>query len=142
LKAVLDTNVVVSGMLIAHGHPAAILAAWRERRFQLVTSAPLLQELSDVLAPPDISRRIGRPAEDVATFLAGFAQAAIIVEPTERLAVVADEADNRVLEAAITGEADYMVSGDMGLLALAEYRQVSIVRASRFAAILEADLRA
>jgi len=140
VRAVLDTNVVVSGLLIAHGHPAAILAAWRERRFQLITSGPLLRELADVLSRPSLSRRIGRSDEDVSTFLADFAQAAIVVDPTERLAVVADEADNRVIEAAITGEADFMVSGDQGLLALSVYRQIPVLRASRFAAILEAEL--
>ena len=141
MRAVLDTNVVVSGLLIAHGQPAAILAAWRERRFQLITSEPLLRELAGVLSRPSLSRRIGRSDEDVATFLADFAQAAIVVEPTERLAVVADEADNRVIEAAMAGEADFMVSGDQGLLALHEYHEIPIVRASRFAAILEAALR-
>ncbi len=140
MRAVLDTNVVVSGLLIAHGRPAAILASWRERRFQLITSEPLLRELASVLSRPSLNRRIGRSDEDVATFLADFARAAVVVEPGERLAVVPDEADNRVIEAAITGAADYVVSGDQGLLALNAYRQIPIVRASRFAAILEAEL--
>ena len=140
MRAVLDTNIVVSGLLIALGDPAAILSGWRERQFQLVTSPPLIRELAGVLSRPSLSRRLGRSPEAVAAFLADFSEAADMAYPERRIGVLADEPDNRVLEAAVAGEADWIVTGDAGLLALAEYEETRIVRPGRFVAILRAEL--
>ena len=56
--------------------------------------------------------------------------------PTRRLDVVADPADNRVIEAAVEGQAGYIVTGDSRLLALGEYAGVQIVTPARFIAII------
>jgi len=93
-------------------------------------------ELRGVLGRPRIAKRLRRPPAEVATFLSDFSENALVVTPEEELHVVQrDPADNRVLEAAVAGKADFVVSGDEDLLALS-YEGVSIVTPARFAAIL------
>lgn len=95
-RAVLDTNVVVSG-LGWPGPPATILDAVSEGRIVLVTSPPLLAELRRVLGYPKLAKVI-RGAAQLADLVAA---SGVVVEPSGVLAVVSDESDNRVLEAAI-----------------------------------------
>ncbi|MDP2674454.1 MAG: putative toxin-antitoxin system toxin component, PIN family [Dehalococcoidia bacterium] len=142
MRAVLDTNVIVSAILSPGSSPDSILRASRRGALDLVTSAPLLHELEDVLGRPRIAKRLGWTAEERASFIAAFSDFAVIVAPKERFQVVrADPADNRVLEAAVAGSADYAVSGDHHLLDLGSYEGIPIVTPARFAAILAASER-
>ncbi len=140
MKVVLDTNVLVSALLNDRGNPAAIVRAWRNDVFQLVTSPPLLQELANVLFRPRLLRRLAGTPEDVATFIADLAQAAIVVSPASSVSVISDPPDNRVLEAAIAARADYVVSGDSDLAELNDFQGVRLVTPARFAAILAATV--
>jgi len=142
MRAVLDTNVIVSAVLSPGSPPDSILRASRRGAFDLVTSAPLLRELSEVLGRPPIAERLGWTPEERASFIAALTDFAVIVAPKERFQVVkADPADNRVLEAAVAGSADYAVSGDHHLLELGGYEGIPIVTPARFAAILAASQR-
>lgn len=140
MKAVVDTNVLVSGVLSPDGGPAAVLEAWRKERFQLVTSASLVDELRQVLARPQIADRLGWSAEERQQFVAAFEENAVIVAPEIAVdAVTDDPADNRVLEAALAGEVDFIVSGDRHLLDLGEYDGIPIAAAARFLAMLSLE---
>jgi hypothetical protein len=140
VKAVLDTNVLVSAMIGPQGAPAAILKAWREREFQLVTSSLLVAEAGNVLRRRRIQKFTGLSLEDVEELLDDLLATAVVVEPSGVLDVIAsDPDDNRVLEAALGGEADYVVSGDRDLLDLKRYEHVEIVTPMRFLAVLSAS---
>lgn len=137
MKAVVDTNVLVSGLLSPLGGPAAILEAWRHERFQLVTSASLIDELRHVLARPRIADRLGWSADERRQFVAAFEASAVVVAPEITLDIVTDDpADNRVLEATLAGEVDYIVSGDRHLLELGNYEEIPISAPARFLAML------
>ncbi len=139
MRAVLDTNVLVSAVLSRGSPPDLILQAWRRGSFQLVTSAPLLFELDAVLRRPRIKDRLGWTDRELTAFVVALSENATVVEPQEELQIVAtDEDDNQVVEAAIEGEADYIVSGDNDLLRLAAYGAVEVVTPARFVAILMA----
>lgn len=128
-RAVLDTNVIVSGLGWS-GAPAAILDAVSEDRLVLVTSAPLLAELRRVLGYPRLAKVIKGGAQ-----LADLVAASgVVVAPNRVLTVVRDEDDNRVLEAAIEGAADYIVSGDEDLLDLGSFQGIPIIAPGEFAA--------
>jgi uncharacterized protein len=128
-RVVLDTNVIVSG-LGWRGAPAAILDAVSEDRLVLVTSAPLLAELRRVLEYPRLAKVIQGGAQ-----LADLVAASgVVVAPSRVLAVVRDDDDNRVLEAAIEGAADYIVSGDADLLDLGSFQGIPIITPGEFAA--------
>ncbi|MHB8377336.1 MAG: putative toxin-antitoxin system toxin component, PIN family [Dehalococcoidia bacterium] len=142
MRVVLDTNVIVSGVISPAGPPDAILRAWRRGSVQLIISAPLLVELTDVLARPRIRKRTGFTSADEAALIAELSDTAIIVAPAEQLAVLTDPDDNRLLEAALAGHADYIVSGDSIVVGLASFREVQLVTPSRFLALLTAEPQA
>jgi len=136
VRAVLDTNVLVSAILSRGSPPDTVLRAWRQGAFQFVTSPTLLSELYAVLRRPRIRDRLGWTEEEIVGFVTTLAETAVVVEPEEELSVVRDEADNRVIEAAVAGEVDYVVTGDTDLLRLGSFEGVQIVTPARFAAIL------
>jgi predicted nucleic acid-binding protein len=60
------------------------------------------------------------------------------VHPQERLAIIADDPDNRILECAVAGPADFIISGDHHLLDLENYQGIKIVNPARFLEAIEA----
>jgi uncharacterized protein len=132
VKVVLDTNVIVSG-IGWDGPPRRILLALRAGQHSLVTSPDLLQELTEVLRYPKLRAIAAHPLFVVV--LEWLHRPEHIVIPQERVnAIRTDPADNRVLEAAVAGGADAIVSGDRDLLALKEFRDIPILPAREFVA--------
>lgn len=130
--AVLDTNVLVSGLGRPRSPPGRIVNWAVAGRFMLVTSEPLLDELRRVLAYPRLAWAIGEPGKLVRL----VSQVAVVVEPDREVTVIEhDPADNRVLEAAAAAQADYIVSGDTGLLEIRRFEGVRIVSPREFLAI-------
>jgi putative PIN family toxin of toxin-antitoxin system len=95
----------------------------------LVTSDPLLGELRRVLAYPRLAGTIGEPGELVRL----LSEVAVVVEP-EVTVIEHDPTDNRVLEAAVAAQADYIVSGDTDLPEIASFEGVRIVSPREFIA--------
>ena len=97
--------------------------------------------MRDVLARPRIVERHGWSPEERLLFIAAFDESAIVVTPDAELRVVdEDPDDDRVLEAAITGGVDYIVSGDHHLVDLGEHAGIPIVTPARFVAALTVGL--
>jgi putative PIN family toxin of toxin-antitoxin system len=126
-RVVLDSNVIVSGLGWS-GAPARIVEAVLAGELMLVTSSPLLAELRRVLAYPKLAKVIleGEKLADLVEM------SSIVIEPVSVFDAVEDESDNRVLEAAVDGGADYIVSGDEHLLTLGAFRGIPIVTPSEF----------
>ncbi len=133
-RAVLDSNVIVSGLGWS-GAPARIVASVLAGELMLVTSPPLLAELRRVLAYPKLAKVIpeGERLADLVEM------SSVVVEPTSVFDAVRDESDNRVLEAAVDGVADYIVSGDEHLLTLSTFHRIPIVTPSEFVAAVVGD---
>lgn len=128
MRVVLDTNVLVSALVFPGGPPEAVYRMAIEKRFELVTSPPLLAELGRVL-----TEKFGRDLPAAREAVGGVSSVGTIVRPSRRLAVVdADPDDNRVLEAAVTGKADVIVSGDRHLRALGAWEGIRILDPSSF----------
>ena len=140
MKAVLDANVFVSALISLRGAPRQIIERWRAEAFVLLTSEAILQEIGHVLRYPKIAA-LHRPSEpQLMEFLALLREESHIVNPTETWAISPDESDNRYLECAVAGDAEYVVSGDKRhLLPLAEYRGVRIVSPATFLMALQLD---
>lgn len=130
-RVVLDSNVIVSGLGWS-GPPARIVAAALDGRLELLTSQALLTELRRVLAYPKLAKVI-----DEAEQLADLVEASsVVVHPVGVLEVVDDESDNRVLEAAVEGAAEYIVSGDDHLLELGSFQGIPIMTPGQFVAAI------
>src|SRR6266852_5602490 len=89
VRAVVDTNVWVSAAIKPRGLPGQILSAYREDRFTLLVSEPLLDELAEVLGRPTVVRR-GVSSQDVDDLLALLRSAAEHVSVEGALRVCRD----------------------------------------------------
>lgn len=122
MKVVFDTNILVSALVFPGGRGEAALLRIADERDQLVLSKPILNELLGILA-----RKFSRDAEELARAAVLISELSLSVKPRQRLRVVKDDPDNRILECAAAGRADAIVTGDRALLALREYRGVRII---------------
>ena len=109
LKAVLDTNVVLSAHLNLEGPSKVILDLVFARFFRCFVSNPLLEEYEEVLKRP----RFGRDAREIARSLRLMRNAAIFVVPRKKLEITRDPDDNKVLECALEARVDYVVTGNI-----------------------------
>ena len=114
MKVVADTNVLVSALIFPGGPPEAFYRLALEGKIELVTSRPLLAELARVL-----NEKFGWQPERAQELIEQLIRLGEIVDPKEPIVEIdVDPTDNRVLEAALEGHADAIVSGDQHLLAL------------------------
>ena len=136
MKAVLDTNVLIAATLIRGGNEAKVLRAWRSGAFELVISPPILDEFARALAYPKIRRVSGLSEQEVISLVEDLARASFLVLGDLSVKACRDPDDDKFLAAGLQGEADYVVSGDKDLLALQEFRGVTIVTPRVFLQIL------
>jgi len=122
MRVVFDTNILVSALVFPGGHGDAALRRIIAGPDQLMMSRAILDELLEVL-----SRKFARDAEELAHVAVFFSELALVVTPKRRLRVVRDDPDNRILECAIAGRADAIVTGDKALLALKNFRGIPVV---------------
>lgn len=118
LRVVVDTNVLVSGLAYPASIPGRILGVWRQGGIDLVLSRYILDEMVRVL--PRL-RRISLTPAEIRDLADSFLFLAEIVEPSAELEkALRDEADQKVLGTLRSAKADYLITGDKDLLALAE----------------------
>ncbi len=130
MKAILDTNVLISAYVFPGGNPEAVYRLALEGRLEIGTSRTLLAEFGRVLG-----QKFGWTMDRVETAVAQITRIAAVVEPTEEVHVVqADPADDRVLEAARAFDADAIVSGDRHLLDLGTWDEIEIISPAEFIA--------
>ena len=128
--AVLDTNVVVSG-LIWKASPRQVLDAARDKRLTLYTSSVLLDELAEVLSRAHLAPLID--ADDVSPefLMRRYAMLAQVITPANIRPTVLDDADDdHVLACALAAQADWIISGDAHLLNLKHYHGMRIIDAA------------
>jgi putative PIN family toxin of toxin-antitoxin system len=121
LRVVLDTNIYIAGDLSPNGSSAQAWRLARQRRFQLITSPYVVNEVGKVL------RRLGREERDVIKRCKEIAHVADIVQPTTTLRVVRDPKDDAIVECAVDGKADMIVSLDKDLLTLKVYDNIPVL---------------
>ena len=133
MKVVLDTNVLLSGLMLPDSVPGRIVAAWRNKGFELILSEPMLAEIARVLAYPKIRSRIGWSDVEIDHFVRLLRFRANVVDISGIEAEVPQDADDAcVLAALIAGGADCLVTGDQDLLSLrTEYPVESLAEFAR-----------
>ena len=128
MRAILDTNVLISAYVFPGGKPEAVYRLALERRLEIGTSLPLLAEFGRVLG-----LKFGWMPDRVEAAVAQMTRIARVVEPCETIQVVrADPDDDRVLEAARAFGAHVIVSGDRHLLDVGTWSDIEIVSPSEF----------
>ena len=137
IRAVIDTNVLVSGIISPKGAPRKILDLARKESFKVVTSIAINHEILRVLHRDYIYTKYNITEEiidDISTFL--YEGTALTEDRYAVSKVKKDMEDNKFIACALEGEADYIVSGDKHLLGLKYYRGIQIVDARGFLKIL------
>ena len=123
MRVVLDTNVLISALIWPKGIPAQVLALARQGRVHSVTSPALLEELRRVL-----QEKFGFSEEALEAAAEIVSSHLEIFIPRHVLNVIhADPDDNRVLECAVEGKADAIITGDHHLLALGTFQNIPIL---------------
>ena len=136
MRAVADTNVVVSG-LMWRGNPRRVLDAARAGDIALFTTAVLLAELEDVLGREKFAGRLAAAGVAARDLVLGYAALASVIEPAEIGPVIlTDPDDDAVLACAVAANSEVIISGDNDLLNLQQYQGIRIVTAAEICAQL------
>jgi putative PIN family toxin of toxin-antitoxin system len=140
IRAVVDTNALVSGIISPLGAPAEIIRRWQLGDFLLITSPALLDELQRVLEYPRIVKRLGWSKAECTQFIESLKTLTLTTPGKLSLpGVTRDPKDDPVVACAVEGKAEFIVSGDQDLLVLGTYQQVRMVTPRDFVALLEAQ---
>lgn len=119
MKVVLDTNVLISGLMLPKSIPGKIVTAWRNAHFELVLSEPMLAEIARVLAYPKIAARLQWDTHRIDQFALLLRFKTHMVEIDQINVEVPDDPDDNVILATfLAGQAEYLITGDSDLLAL------------------------
>ena len=136
LKIVLDSNVWISG-LIWEGKPGQILRAAQYNKLRILISEEIIAEISRVLKYPKLKNDYepaGLSREDI---IALIVKLAIVIQVTEKVDVVYEHpADNKFIECALAGKANYVITGDKHILKIGAYKKIKILTVSDFLQIL------
>jgi putative PIN family toxin of toxin-antitoxin system len=131
-RVVLDTNQIVSGLLMRRGAQADLLDAWRARRFLLITAPFLIHEIETVLSRPALRLKYGLRDDQIERVLTLLRLDAIQVPGTIRPRACRDPDDDAILGCAVEGDAHYLITGDHDLLVLRQHKMVQIVTARHY----------
>ena len=136
MRAVIDTNVLISATFWT-GRPKQLLNKIRHGEIIFLTSQILLDELNEILVRADKPFKLSEEeAEQLVETMRNLAE---VIQPHSRVSICRDENDNRVLECAMDGRTEWIISGDLHLLELQSFQGVKIVTVGDFLNQLERD---
>jgi putative PIN family toxin of toxin-antitoxin system len=121
MRVVFDTNIFISALIFPGSQ--AEKAIHRILGEDLLILSPAI--IKEVLAV--LSKKFSRDREELAKVAVNLTDLAFIVKPETRFDVLQDEPDNRILECALAGSADLIVTGDKAMLELGEFDGIRIV---------------
>jgi hypothetical protein len=139
IRAVVDTNVLVSGLISEHGVPRQIITAWHQREFTLLTSALIIAKAMRVLHYPHLQATYRLSEKDILLVRDALLNDALVLEDLYQVRRSRDPQDNLFLACALEGHADCVVSGDAHLLEIKYYHGVQIVTPRQFLGLLKAS---
>lgn len=136
MRAVVDTGVLVSGLIRPRGTIGDVLHALRDGRFTTIYSTPMMVEVIDVLGRAKFRAKYHVQFDDITALVNLIRLRGELVIPKRVITVCRDPKDNKFLEAALAGEAEAIVTGDDDLLTLHPFEGVDILRPAEFLARL------
>ncbi|MGH9821916.1 MAG: putative toxin-antitoxin system toxin component, PIN family [Blastocatellia bacterium] len=129
LRYVLDTNVIVSALLLPRSTPRDAFERALEKG-KILVSLPALVELENVLSRSKFEKYLYE--QERKQFMAALVREAEFIDVTERITECRDPRDDKFLELAVCGAADCLISGDLDLLALHPFRNIPILTPAEF----------
>lgn len=122
MRVVFDSNILVAAALFPGGRADAAVTEILDGVDNLLVSRPIIQEVLSVLAT-----KFSRDKEELSRVAVVLGEMGEMVEPLHRLSVFRDEPDNRILECAVEGKADAIVTGDKAMLAVRQYEGIRLI---------------
>lgn len=123
LRIVFDSNVYVSALLFK-GIPGKILEMAQKDKITLIVSDEIITETVRIL-----EEKFRWPRHNIDKFKRRLSDISENIRPKIKLDIIKErESDNRILECAVSGDANLIISGDKGLLKLKKYKNIPIVR--------------
>jgi len=129
MRVVFDSNVLIAALLFPEGRAAAAVENILDGSDELVLSPPILREILSVLA-----MKFSRDREELSRVAVVLGEMGEIVNPSRRVEVFRDEPDNRILECAVEGKADVIVTGEKAMLAIGEYGGIRLITLAEYLA--------
>ena len=126
IRVLPDTNIIISSVFW-RGNPYEVVRKGILGEYQLVISAEILDEVVDKLR-----NKFKFPEENIQELIDILMTYCHIVNVTSKFYIVRDKNDNKIVECAFDGKADYIVTGDSDLLVLKEIRGIKIAKAKEF----------
>ncbi len=127
MKAVFDTNIFISALAIPGGQAERAIDLVIDGRVELFISKAIIHEVLGVLA-----EKFSRDADQISRTAVFLSEIAELVAPRRKLAILNDEPDNRILECAVTGGANIIVTGDKAMLNLKRFAEIRIITLRQF----------
>lgn len=136
-RAVVDTNILIRALIKPRSTVGPVLTRLAEGEYVIVYSELILDELIAKLALPRIRAKYAIDDQTIETTVALLALRGELVHPTRSVKVCRDPKDDMLIEAALAGNAEYLVTGDEDLLVLKKYETVRMVTPRTFLAALQ-----
>jgi hypothetical protein len=136
-RSVIDTNILIRALIKPLGSVAPIIVRLQEGRFQLIYSQELLDELIAKLELPRIKRKYQLTDNAITTFVNLLVELGERVQPERKVEICRDPDDNRVIEAALAGNAEFVVTGDEDLLVIGRFETIRFITPHEFLTILD-----
>jgi len=134
VRAVIDTNLFISGLFAEQGHTYELQELWITGAFELVVSEKILTEIEATLCKPYISKKLFVFEGDEKEIIELIREKAFLItgDRYETDKIKSDHTDNKFLACALEADADYVVSGDNHLLSLKHFHGIQIIDAKTF----------
>ena len=134
MKIVLDTNVFISGIFWEGNFCSQIINKWKNRKFVLISSVSIIDEFVKTLR----NFKIQMPEDMIEEWRKLIIDNSIIVESFEKIDFIKEDPDdNKFLEAAVSGNAEYIISQDKHLLKIKNYQGIKIISPEEFLKSME-----
>ncbi len=122
MKVVFDTNIYISAIVIPGGQAEKAVRRITEGKDAFFISKPIISGILSVL-----SKKFSRDSEALSRVAVFLSDLATIVHPAKRIDILADGADNRIIECAVSGKANAIVTGGKEMLDLKDYLGIKII---------------
>jgi len=134
IRAVLDTNILISS-IFWKGKPYKIIKKGLNQEYRIILSLPILKETKKKLR-----NKFDVPKSKVDLLINILMTYSEVIDVETNLKVVKDDPDDdKIIECAVDGEADYIITGDSHLTKIGEHDQIKILKPHQFLEILEKE---